>query len=230
MSRWSHSLAVEDWDSPFGHFHSSRVSSVSFGTLSPSDRKWSSSSPASTLGDGNAAELWQDEYHVADLTQLDMRVLLFWQPLSAWTAQSWGVFGTSHFPISWLFRFYCRLGILQKTSWRTSIRRVLHSSQASSQKSWWNFFLSLRPGLGTITNWRGVFSPSLMLPLCITNLRGMKTFDTVTRSDVMFTSMEIREVELAACALFEAASWVDWWLHATWAMNLAHIFFAPTQC
>ena len=40
----------------------------------------------------------------------------------------------------------------------------------------------------------GVSSPSiLLLRCCITNLTGMKSFDSVSRSDVTFTSSEIKE-------------------------------------
>ena len=55
---------------------------------------------------------------------------------------------------------------------------------------------------------KGVLFPAVMLlPRCITDLKGMKTSDLVSRSDVTFTSSEIEEVESAACTLLEASFW-----------------------
>ena len=64
------------------------------------------------------------------------------------------------------------------------------------------------------------FSSVLLLLHCISDLRRIKTFNSVTWSDAAFTSSEIEEVESATCTLFEEVSLMDWWLYAAGALIL----------
>ena len=67
----------------------------------------------------------------------------------------------------------------------------------------------------------GVYCLSvLLLPRCITELTGMKCFDSVSRLDVTFTFLEIEEVALASRTIFEPSFWMDWWLYAARSMIL----------
>ena len=56
----------------------------------------------------------------------------------------------------------------------------------------------------------GVCFPSVFpLPLCITELTGMRTYDSLARSDVTLTSYEIEELKSSSLTLLEAhPGWV----------------------
>ena len=65
----------------------------------------------------------------------------------------------------------------------------------------------------------------------------MKTYGTVSRSDVAFAPFEIKEVESATQTLLEASSWMDWWMYValsiilkdvmTWLIIIVSVYWGP---
>ena len=42
----------------------------------------------------------------------------------------------------------------------------------------------------------------------------MKSFKNLNKTDVVFSSSEFEDLEIAVRTLLEATSWMDWWYHA----------------
>ena len=42
----------------------------------------------------------------------------------------------------------------------------------------------------------------------------MKSFDNLSRTDIIFSASNIEDLEAALRTLLEATSWLDWWMYA----------------
>ena len=63
---------------------------------------------------------------------------------------------------------------------------------------------------------------SFTLPHPITELGGMKSFDSLSKTDVVLPSTEVEDLKVAVCTITEETSWMDWWMFATKSMVLSH--------
>ena len=79
---------------------------------------------------------------------------------------------------------------------------------------------------------------ALWQPHSTTNLTGMKTYDNLSRFDVIFSSFGIEEVESPVQTFIEVLPWIDWWLYAAGSIALSNcgdeakcycLFFAGSQ-
>ena len=48
----------------------------------------------------------------------------------------------------------------------------------------------------------------------VTELAGLRSFDSLSKTDVIWSSMETEDMEAAARSIVEATSWRDWWTYA----------------
>ena len=77
------------------------------------------------------------------------------------------------------------------------------------------------------------------LPLAITELKGMKSFDKLIKKDIVFSSSKTKDLETVVRTLLEKTSWVDWWTYAAKSLafrnksdvaKVKHLFMAGTRC
>ena len=51
------------------------------------------------------------------------------------------------------------------------------------------------------------------LPQVIIKLGGMKSFENLNKTDMVFSSSEVKDMEIAVRTLHEVTSWMDWWFY-----------------
>ena len=68
-----------------------------------------------------------------------------------------------------------------------------------------------------------------ILPWAITDLWGIKSFEDLNKTDMVFSSSKVEDLKAAERTLLKVTSWIDWWFYAAKSLAMQDIRRAKVE-